>query len=236
MALIRSDIFSLINDTDLNKREQSNTVKIDWGNKADFTSPLFDLIIKKVKTSIPDFENFSRKDILYKIFPPKVYMSKQPIPTDKYLMSRTLFRPRDLITYLKIVINKIPNSTYFTAKAIMDAEREYSEYFIKELSNEMNGHVANETIDEIIQLMIKYGKFTFDYNDIKRFESSKKILKSVSLDEALKIMFDFSLIGNFKRNQKNQFRFAWKHRHDRIEVDFDKEFRLHYGLWRYFNV
>lgn len=236
MALIRSDIFSLINDTDLNKREQSNSVKIDWGDKADYNSPLFDLIIKKVRASIPAFERFSREDILYKLFPPKISMNRHPVKTDQFLLSRTLFRPRDIITYLKLVIDKNPDATYFKESAIIEAERAYSEYFIKELSNEMNGHVDNEIINEIIQLMIKFGKFTFNYDDIQRFEEKNKILTKISLDEALKIMFDFSLIGNFKKNQANQYRFAWKHRHDRIEVDFDKEFRLHYGLWRYFNV
>ncbi len=236
MALIRSDIFSLINDTDLNKREQSNSVKIDWGDKTDYNSPLFDLIIKKVKTSIPAFENYSRAEILYKIFPRNIMMNRHPVKTDQFLLSRTLFRPRDIITYLKIVIDKNPDSTYFKESAIIEAERAYSEYFIKELSNEMNGHVDNEVINEIIQLMIKFGKFTFNYDDIKRYEERNKILSKISLDDALKIMFDFSLIGNFKKNQANKYRFAWKHRHDRIEVDFNKEFRLHYGLWRYFNV
>ncbi|MEZ2279699.1 MAG: P-loop ATPase, Sll1717 family [Microcoleus sp.] len=236
MILLRSDIFSLLNDTDLNKREQSNAVKINWGDKASFSSPLFDLIEKKIKASIPEFNSFTRDEVI-NIFFPEEYVGNKNVKTDEFLLSRTLFRPRDLITYLTIVQERTPNSEEFSGKAILEAERAYSEYFFKELQNEMHGHINNDAIQEITTLLIKFSKFRFDYKDIEVFEKQQNCLQNISLREALKYLFDFSIIGNKWENQRtNQWRHAWKHRHDQVNIDYDKQFVLHYGLFKYFNV
>ena len=100
----------------------------------------------------------------------------------------------------------------------------------------MNGHLEEQQIKEVIDLMIKFGKFDFRYPQIKKFESENRILTSLSLDDALKILFDFSIIGNYVVMGGNKWRHTWKHRHDRVEIDFNKHMCLHYGLWRYFNV
>ena len=83
--------------------------------------------------------------------------------------------------------------------------------------------------------MIKFGKFNFTYKEIKKFEDTNKILATMSLDEALKNLFNFSIIGNYSI-ENGRPRHTWKHRHDRVEFDFNKQICLHYGLWRYFNV
>lgn len=234
--LLRSDIFSLLNDTDLNKRESSNAVRIDWGDVARYDSPLFDLVIKKIKASIPILQSKSKNEVINLLFPHSIRQSYKNVSTDKFLLGRTLFRPRDIITYLTLIKEKFPEENTFTEKMFLDVQLRYSEYFLKEIENEMNGHLDDKQIKEVIDLMIKFGKFDFTYKEIRQYESSKKILTSYGIDEALKTLFDFSIIGNYIVNNDNQWRHTWKHRHDRVEIDFDKRMCLHYGLWRYFNV
>jgi len=234
-VLLRSDIFSLLNDTDLNKRETSNSVKIDWGDAAKYSSPLFDLIIQKIKASIPELSQKSKTDIIKQFFPDSIRQSHRSIPMDKFLLGRTLFRPRDIITYLGLITDKYPEASKFTQEMFLDVQLKYSEYFLREIENEMNGHLADDEIKEIIDLMIKFGKFDFKYEEIKQFSQKEKVLTKLSLEQALKYLFDFSIIGNYVRSG-SQIRHTWKHRHDRVEIDFSKRMCLHYGLWKYFNV
>jgi len=234
--LLRSDIFALLNDTDLNKRENSNAVRIDWGDAAKYSSPLFDLIVQKIKASIPSLKNKSRVAIIDMFFPHFVKQSNREIPMDKFLLGRTLFRPRDVITYLGLITTKYPNAQKFTPEMFLDLQLRYSEYFLKEIENEMNGHLEDRQIKELIDLMIKFGKFDFKYTEINGFvKTDNKVLTTLTLDEALKALFDFSIIGNYVSDGR-QIRHTWKHRHDRVEIDFNKRMCLHYGLWRYFNV
>lgn len=235
-VLLRSDIFSLLNDTDLNKRENSNAVKIDWGDAAKYSSPLFDLIVQKIKASIPELSSNSKKDLIDLFFPPSIRQSSKNIPMDKFLLGRTLFRPRDVITYLTLMTEKYKNANKFTPEMFLDVQLKYSEYFLKEIENEMNGHLEDSQIKEIIDLMIRFGKFDFKYDDIKRFTEKEKVLSKLNLDQALKYLFDFSIIGNYVYLPGGNIRHTWKHRHDRVELDLNKRMCLHYGLWRYFNV
>ena len=234
-VLLRSDIFSLLNDTDLNKRENSNAVRIDWGDAAKYSSPLFDLIVQKIKASIPSLKEKTRLSIIRMFFPDSITQTRKEIPTEKFLLGRTLFRPRDVITYLGLITEKYPDATRFTPDMFLDVQLRYSEYFLKEIENEMNGHLDDVQIKEVIDLMIKFGKFDFKYDEINRFATSRKILTTITLDYALKILFDFSIIGNYVRGE-GQIRHTFKHRHDRVEIDFGKSMCLHYGLWKYFNV
>lgn len=233
--LLRSDIFSLLNDTDLNKRESSNAVRIDWGDAAKYESPLFDLIVKKIKASIPELQKETKGSIIRMFFPTFISQKYSKIETEKFLLGRTLFRPRDVITYLSLIKDKFPDATSFKEEMFLDVQLRYSEYFLKEIENEMNGHLGEKEIKELIELMIKFGKFDFKYNEIKKFVDERKVLTHLSLEEALKFLFDFSIIGNYV-NSNGKLRHTWKHRHDRVEIDFKKNMCLHYGLWRYFNV
>ncbi|MEH7077579.1 hypothetical protein V7101_02905, partial [Bacillus velezensis] len=61
ILLLRTDIFYILNDPDLNKVEQDGAIKLEWGNTIKSNSPLFSMILNKVKKSIPELE--SRKDI-----------------------------------------------------------------------------------------------------------------------------------------------------------------------------
>jgi len=115
-VLLRSDIFSLLNDTDLNKRENSNAVRIDWGDAARYDSPLFDLVVKKIKASIPSLKGKEKAEVIRLFFPAYIWQSNREVSTDKFLLGRTLFRPRDVITYLKLIAEKFPNETSFSPK------------------------------------------------------------------------------------------------------------------------
>jgi hypothetical protein len=95
VVLLRTDIFTLLNDPDLNKIRMGNSVVLEWGNAANSDSPIFDLILNKIRKSIPELESISRQKIFDTFFPHWV----RGIHPARFLLERTFFRPRDAITY-----------------------------------------------------------------------------------------------------------------------------------------
>lgn len=230
IVLLRSDIFSILNDPDLNKIKIDNAFEIDWGHKADRYSPLFDLVICKIKKSVPQLENFDRDELFYLLFPQRI----NTIEPARYILERTFFRPRDIITYLNLIIEKYQNSTYFGLKGFIELESDYSEYFLQEIRNELSGHINDIQIDEALVLLKQFNKHHFNYNDIKDYyEKNKSIYSNINLDEVLTIFFKFSIIGNTWINEyKNKPYYSWSYRDNRATIDFDKKFTIHLGLRR----
>jgi hypothetical protein len=95
---------------------------------------LFDLIIKRIKHSVPELKTLSKIDAWHSIFSEKI--GKEP--SFKYIVNRTLYRPREIIQFcteakercvelrkLKIDIN-----------SIVTAESKYSQTRAKDLAAE----------------------------------------------------------------------------------------------------
>ena len=233
LLLLRTDIFTILNDTDLNKLKRDNCISIDYGRRASYDSPLFDLILKKIKVSIPEFQDMHKSGIIGELF----QLDVGRIKTDRFLLERTFFRPRDLVTYLNLVKDKDPYATKFTSKNILDVEREYSEYLYDEIRNELKGHTSDEIIEQITVLIRHQSKFFFRYTDIAKFENERKYLKDINLRDALTLMFNFGIIGNKWRKQHSKITYyTTKIRDERSEIDFNKEFVVHLGLRKAFQL
>lgn len=124
IVLLRSDIFYILNDPDLNKIEVDGSVKIDWSNKLEFNSPMIHMILIKIKQSLmvmnqANIDKNTTFDKLYKkIFPQGIRINKGMISAAKYVLSRTYLRPRDVVTYLNMVIKLYPNNNFFQLKVL----------------------------------------------------------------------------------------------------------------------
>lgn len=227
ILMLRTDIFYILNDTDLNKIESVNSIKLDWGNTVTKYSPLFKLILNKVRKSVPEFSNTSDKELFNILFPQKInYRSPE-----EFILGRTFFRPRDLITYLTYIIKKYPNSKYFGDKGFLELEGLYSEYFVKEIRNELKGHLSDLEIDESLLMLKQYKKANFYYKDIKEYYKERvELYPSIKLEKTLKVLFDFGLLGNkWYDAMDKRYYYSWKYRKN-VEVDFDKQFVTHLGV------
>lgn len=69
--LIRSDIFSILNDTDLNKIKLTNTININWGDRVNVYSPLIHLIVQKAKRSNEFLNKKTDIEVFKTLFPPR---------------------------------------------------------------------------------------------------------------------------------------------------------------------
>lgn len=228
MLLIRSDIFSILNDTDLNKIKLTNTLNINWGDKVDAYSPLIDLIIKKAKKSNKYLDQYSDDEVFRLLFPQDV----RGVRPERFILERTLFRPRDVITLLNFIIEKYPTTSYFGWKGFLEVKAKYSEYFYDELKNEMLGHISQEEIDQGLKLLKNFNKHHFKFSDLENYyQRQKSHYPNIELEKLLISFFKFNVIGNKWFNEfRNKEYYTWSHRDPRAEIDFEKDIVIHLGL------
>lgn len=227
ILLLRTDIFYVLNDPDLNKIEQDNSVKIDWGNTVNVSSPLFSMVFLKIRQSITQLRNLSDLELYNKLFPQYIN-HRSP---NEFILGRTYFRPRDVVTYLNLIIRRYPDTIYFGYKGFNELESEYSSYLMKEVKNELFGHISEEEISQSFLLIKQFKKTEFYYSEIYEYYHQRRSLyKNIDLEKTLKYLFDFSVIGNtWKHERKNKQYYSWSYR-ENVELDYDKKFVVHLGL------
>lgn len=228
IILLRADIFSIFNDPDLNKIKRVNTLKIDWGTRVAVNSPLIGMVISKAKKSSILMSVLSDEEVFRSLFPQAI----SGINPERYILERSFFRPRDVITILNLIIDKYPNSDYFGWKSFLDVKKEYSEYLLDEIRNEMYGHYGDDEIDSIFKLLKNYNKHFVDYKELKEYmEKNQFHYKDLDLEKMLIGLFKFNAIGNKWYNEyKRKEYYTWAHRDEKADLDLDKIMVIHLGL------
>ncbi len=234
IILLRSDIFSTFNDPDLNKIKRVNTLKIDWGDKVSVNSPLMKMIIFKARISSTLISALRDEEIFRSLFPQSIDRTS----AERFMLERSFFRPRDIITMLNLIIERYPNSTYFGWKSFKDVKKEYSEYLLDEVRNEMFGHHADEQIEGMIKLLKNYNKHFIEYDELKAYmETNRYHYDGLDLEKMLIALFKFNAIGNKWYNQyKKREYYTWAHRDEKADLDLDKTIVIHKGLREAFSM
>jgi energy-coupling factor transporter ATP-binding protein EcfA2 len=73
IILLRTDIFAILNDPDLNKIKRINTITISWGDTSTIESELIKMLILKAKKSSILLSALSDKEVFEKLFPDKIH-------------------------------------------------------------------------------------------------------------------------------------------------------------------
>lgn len=242
VILLRTDIFYILNDADLNKIEQDNSVKIHWGDSANKNSPLIKMVILKMKQSLINIEGSNIKNNNFSYFYNRMFPSekrrgnsKKPYDSAAYILKRTFLRPRDVITFLRYAVESNPRSKNFSYEMLKKANRGYSDYLLKEIRNEMHGHLEEFEISESFSLLRQFKKRSFSYAEIESFYSSnRQDYPHIDLKKILKALFDFGVIGNVW-NYRGKACFSWKYR-ENTTIDYNKNFSIHMGLMKELNI
>jgi hypothetical protein len=228
ILLIRSDIFALLNDTDLNKIKLTNTIHINWGDRVNIDSPLIHLIVQKAKRSNQYLNQYSDHEVFKTLFPQDV----KGVDPARFVLERTLFRPRDIITLLNLIIEKYPHSSYFGWKGLLELKAKYSEYLFDEIRNEMLGHISQNEIDQGLKLLKNYNHHFFKFKDLKTYyDRQQSQYPDIDMERMMISFFRFNVVGNKWFNKfKNKEYYTWSHRDTKAELDFEKEIVIHLGL------
>jgi hypothetical protein len=228
VILLRSDIFFMLNHPDLEKIRQSNSMELKWGDTCDYRSPLFTMILKKIRKSVSQFSEYEYDDDLFK----KLFMN---IEMGKHILEKTLLRPRDVITYLNLVIEQAPRSILFKESDCKKIEKDYSNYLSREIRNTLSGVLENDDIDGTYFLLRKFGNPRFQYKELATVAKQNKnsLPENYDLAKCLRAFFKANAIG-YSYYRKKRTIVVWNYRTDAdAQLDLNENMKVHKGLEKF---
>lgn len=234
ILLFRSDLFSFLHNdsTNLNKYVVNSQVNLNWLESSDSANPeqhmLIDMILNKVRTSIPSWNTKSNLELFSLLFPQKIKGRE----TLKYLLNFSHGRPRDIINLLNKIIYKYPNDNFFTNDMFLEVERDYSKDFCNELRNEMSLYYGSDYINACFSMLTLVRKNNFRKEDLEHVLTTNTYLSIINdLDTTLEMLFKYGVIGNMKTITKNDHKFYFGYREDgSLTLNYAEKFTIHFAL------
>ncbi len=124
-------------------------------------------------------------------------------------------RPREIIKFFSTYIELFPNERDFSNEAMYrDVIKNYAQWFVAELKNEMAIHKDSGYIRDTFELLSNYNKSRFFYNRFKEYyEKNRKSYPNIkcSFDEFLDTLYNFGIIGNTWKISNEQH-YSWVYR------------------------
>ncbi|MNJ56645.1 hypothetical protein D3C77_522040 [compost metagenome] len=154
-----------------------------------------------------------------------------------YIVARTFLRPRDVISFLNILLKKTTERikseggvTVFTNKDIVNSRREYSTYLRLELQDEIAPHWPEweDSLKAISKIgLLSFARISFerDYPNFSRASNNR------SFDQALEILYEYSVLGAYRASGYGGKK--WIYRYSEPGEAWDGSgslFKVHLGL------
>jgi len=225
VVFLRSDIYDSIQYNDKNKAFPDIEL-LAWNEKT-----LQSLVNKRIAKSIGlknEAEGWG------KIFQDETMRSGTS--NFKYIVRRTLLRPRDLITFCQeckaaALQNKhdiIQNDDVYYA------EERYSERVYREFGDEM--HKQCPQVDRLFEVLRRLRSERFTFQDFEA-EYLRAQVPDLTASEALRILFEYSIVGVIRKGGSGggstlEFKFT----HPLIQLDFSREIVVHPGLKKHLKL
>lgn len=233
IIFLRDDIYEIISDPDKTKWNDFK-YNIEWNEQN----------IKKLlafrisKTIDPNGEILNFDEAWSKIIHPNTigYGDRQSKITDtfSYMIKSTLYRPRDIISYLKYCSEyflNLENEKYITPNIIRKSDKAFSNYLKSEVSDEVSSILPE--IKEILEIFSKIRKQTLSIDEFehqyKEFLRLNEIKEERSISFILNILFSFSIIGNQPRQRNTQ---VFKYISPEARLNQTEKIIVHRGLFK----
>lgn len=223
---LRDDIYDLIDFSDKNKWDDS-AIRLNWmpseTQKAHETD-LYRMINLRIGAS---YEEPSKPDVNYWDLAFEHGFVTGRLSSFKYILSRSLYRPRDIIEYCKQVKEaaKYDKPEKFSKKHVIKAEIGYSAWLQRELIDELKARLPERR--QIFKAFERLGKVSFGIDEINREFVKIKELQNKSVKDILSILFEFSVIGMFDLDDEPP---VFRYRNPYRKFETGKKYSIHYGL------
>jgi len=226
LILIREDLIALVTDPDLNKIIHDSSITISWNKHLGDLKEIVNL-----RFSMSGIPNEQINNWWYSIFPRKI----RGKDSWDYVLDYTLFKPRDVLQFMKYCQSEYPNKEALTLSEMQNALKIYSNrYFIEEMKNELAGFIDDELIISIPSIFRRLGGRAFGISDINRLTNEQNPGKKVSIEETkimLMYLFEAGYIGQLISNGKERKRSViFKYRNPTARIDYYQQFITHQGL------
>lgn len=226
LLLIREDLVALVTDPDLNKIIHDSSITISWNKHLSDLKELINLRFAMSGVQMNQVDNW-----WYNIFPRKI----RGKDSWDYVLDYTLFKPRDVLQFLKYCQTEYPNKETLSLSEMQNSLKVYSNrYFIEEMKNELSGFIEDELIISIPSIFRRLGGRAFGINDINRLTNEQNPGRKVSIEETkimLMYLFEAGYIGQLISNGEDRKRSViFKYRNPTARIDYYQQFITHQGL------
>ena len=229
IVFLRSDIYDLLKDNDKNKwRDSALTLSWSEAGLRDLTA----FRLSRAKTRGGNIQSFNFLiDELFTTDTTRAGGARRQRHVFAYVLGHTLFRPRDVISYLRECARfALANgSGKISPNKFSEVNRAYSVRLRQEFVDEIGGVIPNiETIFDILSLMRKQ---IFVFSEFRqRFDvavSGKEIDMPINFETICKVLFHYSVIGN-QPSQRSAKIFQYSYPNARL--NFQERAVIHKGL------
>lgn len=227
VVYLRRDIWDELKLSDKNKISSSNSEFIEWDKEQ-----LHGLIEKRISVLLGEGCSWDFIDDGKKI-------NRQP--KWKHIIERTLMRPRDVISFLNLLLEtskkRKDEHLVFQNKDVVDTRPKYSEYLKKELDDEILTHWQDWDLS--LQVLSRNGRVYFTKDEyITAYDNSNpKSEKTYTGDSSLEQLYNFSVIEYEARSGYGGS--GWKSKFANPELGWDSnatKFKVHFGLKEYMKL
>lgn len=236
IIFLREDIFDSLSLNDANKLREDCGALLHWNRES-----IASLILRRVNhfAKIHGQPAVTSLDALFD----KSEMRQGARPS-RYLLLRTMMRPRDLISLLNRTVSNMrdksndpfadeaPTYEKLECESIYEAEPGYSEWLKLEVLEEWK--VQRPSIVNLLNAVQNYGSTNFNLSALS--DELRKLAVNESPTEMLdqlRFLFENSVIG-FRLGSSNEWRFkCFYPSQGFLESD---EYRVHHGLVRALNL
>lgn len=224
VVYLRTDIWDDLEFSDKNKISQSGTLHLEWKSES-----LSELVEARVRAKV------SSQATWQDIAEPTLMRGSQT--KWNHMLARTFLRPRDVIRFLNSALaeSKKRSNTpiHFTNKDIVNCREEYSAYLKQELDDEILPHWRQW--EEALQACSAISTITFDKAEfVEEYTSRRSRANDIMADDALKMLYRFSVIGYERRSGYGGR--SWAFQYTDPEAGWDTQankFKVHLGLKEY---
>ncbi len=238
LVFLREDIFPMLELNDKNKLRQDCSSILMWTSDG-----LEHMLIRRLnfygsKVQRPPIESadalFDRKEMRNRTTP------------SRYIMARTMMRPRDLVTYYRAIIASMKDGArdefgtlvvdesreLLRADAIYESESALGDYLYEELLDEWK--TQRPEIEQYLSAFTNLGKATFAPQEFKdQLGKQGLVLDTAKFQDTLRFLYENSVIG-FQVGASAIWRFKCTHPGQGY-MD-SAEFRVHNGLIKRLNL
>ena len=221
VVYLRSDLWGDLQFSDKNKITQTSALQLEWTSEN-----LLALVNLRLKAKLGDgvdWDSVAEPDRM------RGSQSKW-----NHVLARTFLRPRDVISFLNVALDtakkRDPSVRAFNNADISAARERYSNYLKSELDDEIVPHWA--TWMEALRACSAIGTLSFIREQFeKEYPGRRSDLNAVGPDEALALLFQFSVVGY--RTPRGGGGSSWVFQYSDPNAGYDsvaQQFKVHPGL------
>ncbi len=221
VVYLRTDLWDDLVFSDKNKISQTSSLSLEWTSDA-----LLDVINLRLRAKLGQDVKWDQ------VSTPSLMRGSQS--KWNHIVARTFLRPRDVIQFLNSALGEArkrgTSPIILDNKDVTNARESYSLYLKRELDDEIIAHWA--TWEEALQVCSAISTITFRREEFTPlYERRRSGQNSVSADQALELLYRFSVIGYARRSGYGGS--SWAFQYTSPEAGWDNSagvFKVHLGL------